>query len=136
MPSPAARIAPTPLKADSLQTGEERIMAGANTLTFTDDNFEADVLKADVPVLVDFWAQWCGPCLMLAPTIDELATTYQGKAKVGKVDVDQSAGVASQFGIQNIPTVLLFHNGQVVERIVGAKHKRDYQAAIDARLNR
>ena len=111
-------------------------MAGANTLTFTETSFEADVLKSDVPVLVDFWAQWCGPCLMLAPTIDELATAYQGKAKVGKVDVDQSAGLATQFGVQNIPTVLLFDKGQVVERIVGAKHKRDYQAAIDARLNR
>ncbi len=111
-------------------------MAGPNTLTFTESNFEAEVLKSDMPVLVDFWAQWCGPCLMLAPTIDELATTYQGKAKVGKVDVDQAAGLASQYGIQNIPTVLLFHKGQVAERIVGAKHKREYQTAIDARLSR
>jgi len=109
-------------------------MAGAHTLTFNDDNFEAEVLKSPVPVLVDFWAQWCGPCLMLAPTIDELAELYQGKAKVGKVDVDQAAGLATQYKIQNIPTVLIFDQGQQVERIVGAKHKRDYQASIDARL--
>ncbi len=111
-------------------------MAGANTLTFTEDNFEAEVLKSDVPVLVDFWAQWCGPCLMLAPTIDELATANQGQAKVGKVDVDSCAGLATQYGIQNIPTVLVFQNGQPVERIVGAKRKNDYQAVLDARLNR
>jgi len=111
-------------------------MAGANTLTFTDDNFEAEVLKSDVPVLVDFWAQWCGPCLMLAPTIDELATAYAGKAKIGKVDVDQAAGLASLYGIQNIPTVLIFNGGEQKERIVGAKHKRDYQAALDAQIGK
>jgi thioredoxin 1 len=109
-------------------------MAGANTLTFDESNFEAEVLKADVPVLVDFWAQWCGPCLMVAPTIDELATAYHGRAKVGKVDVDTAAGLASRYGVQNIPTVLVFHQGQQVERIVGAKHKRDYQAALDKQL--
>ncbi len=109
-------------------------MAGANTLTFTEDNFEAEVLKSDVPVLVDFWAQWCGPCLMVAQTIDEIAEDFAGKAKVGKVDVDSAATRASMYGIQNIPTVLLFHNGELAERIVGAKHKRDYEAAIKARL--
>lgn len=100
----------------------------------TDENFADQVLARPEPVLVDFWAQWCGPCLMLAPTIDELATLYQGKAKVGKVDVDQAAGLATTYKIQNIPTVLIFDKGQQVERIVGAKHKRDYQASIDARL--
>jgi thioredoxin 1 len=110
-------------------------MAGANTLTFDESNFETEVLKSDVPVLVDFWAQWCGPCLMLAPTIDELAQAYAGKAKVGKVNVDEAAGLASQYGIQNIPTVVLFHQGAQATRIVGAKHKREYQAAIDALLN-
>jgi len=111
-------------------------MAGAHTLTFDEGNFETEVLKSSVPVLVDFWAQWCGPCLMLAPTIDELAEAYEGRAKVGKVDVDQAAGLASQFGIQNIPTVVLFHQGQAVERIVGAKHKRDYQTALDRLISR
>ena len=109
-------------------------MAGAHTLTFNDDNFEAEVLNSPVPVLVDFWAQWCGPCLMLAPTIDELAELFQGKAKVGKVDVDAAAAIATQYGIQNIPTVLVFDKGQPVERMVGAKHKRDYQAALNNRL--
>jgi thioredoxin 1 len=109
-------------------------MAGANTLTFDDSNFEQEVLKSDMPVLVDFWAQWCGPCLQLAPTIDELAENFQGKAKVGKVDVDSAAALASQYGIQNIPTVLLFDKGEPVERVVGAKHRRDYEALINARL--
>ncbi len=109
-------------------------MAGAHTLTFDESNFEAEVLKSEVPVLVDFWAQWCGPCLMLAPTIDELAQDYQGRAKVGKVDVDTAAALASRYGIQNIPTVLVFHQGKQVERIVGAKHKREYQATLDRYL--
>jgi thioredoxin 1 len=109
-------------------------MAGQNTLTFNDGNFETEVVKANVPVLVDFWAQWCGPCLMIAPAIDELATAYVGKAKIGKVDVDQEPALASRLGVQNIPTVLLYVNGKLTERIVGAKHKRDYQAAIDAHL--
>lgn len=109
-------------------------MAGAHTLTFDEQNFDTEVLKSNVPVLVDFWAQWCGPCLMLAPTIDELATAYHGRAKVGKVDVDQCGNLAGQYGIQNIPTVLVFVNGQPVERLVGAKHKRDYQAALDNKL--
>jgi thioredoxin 1 len=109
-------------------------MAGVHTLAFDDSNFEAEVLKADVPVLVDFWAQWCGPCLMLAPTIDEIAESFRGRAKVGKVDVDTAAGLASQFGIQNIPTVLVFNKGQQAARIVGAKHKKDYEKAIEACL--
>ena len=109
-------------------------MAGAHTLTFNEDNFETEVLKSDVPVLVDFWAQWCGPCLMLAPTIDELAETFAGRAKVGKVDVDACGALASMYAVQNIPTVVLFHGGEAVERIVGAKHKRDYEAAINKRL--
>ena len=96
-------------------------MAGANTLHFTDDNFENEVLGSQVPVLVDFWAEWCGPCQILGPTIDELATEYAGKAKVGKVDVDKAQQVAMRFGIQNIPTVVLFENGEPVERIVGAR---------------
>jgi thioredoxin 1 len=111
-------------------------MAGAHILTFDDGNFEAEVLKSELPVLVDFWAQWCGPCLMLAPTIEELAETYAGKAKVGKVNVDEAAGLASKYAIQNIPTVLIFHKGAPAERIVGAKHKREYQAVLDKLLSR
>ncbi len=109
-------------------------MAGPNTLTLNEGNFEAEVVNSTVPVLVDFWAQWCGPCQMIAPAIDELATAYAGKAKVGKVDVDSDPGLASRLGVQNIPTVLVFASGKVAERIVGARHKRDYQAAIDAHL--
>ncbi|MBN2446142.1 MAG: thioredoxin [Phycisphaerae bacterium] len=109
-------------------------MAGQNTLHFTDDNFEAEVLQANTPVLVDFWAEWCGPCVMLAPTIDELADLYAGKVKVGKVDVDKAQQLAMQYGVQNIPTVVLFDKGEPVEKIVGARQKKDYQAAIDGRI--
>jgi thioredoxin 1 len=109
-------------------------MAGANTLHFTDDNFESEVLGSQVPVLVDFWAEWCGPCQILGPTIDELASEYAGKAKVGKVDVDKAQQIAMRFGIQNIPTVVLFENGEPVERIVGARNKKDYKAILDARV--
>ncbi len=109
-------------------------MAGPNTLTFDNDNFDREVLQSDVPVLVDFWAQWCGPCQMVGPVIDELATEYRGKVKVGKVDVDTAGELAGRFGVQNIPTVVLFDKGQAVERIVGARAKRDYKKVVDSRL--
>jgi thioredoxin 1 len=107
-------------------------MAGVNTLTFDDDSFESAVLNSEIPVLVDFWAEWCGPCVMLAPTIDELADDNQGKIKVGKLDVDKAQKIALEYGVQNIPTVILFSNGQPVERLVGAKKKKEYQTVIDA----
>jgi thioredoxin 1 len=108
-------------------------MAGANTLTFTDANFDAEVIQSDKPVLVDFWAEWCGPCQLLAPTIDELAGEYAGRVKVGKVDVDSAQKVAFKYGIQQIPTVMVFDKGQPVERMIGAKNKREYKAILDAR---
>ncbi len=98
-------------------------MASANTLEFTDANFESEVLKSSVPVLVDFWAEWCMPCRMLTPTIDALATETVGKAKVGKVNVDNSRDIAMKFGIQSIPTVMVFKNGQLVKKWVGVVQK-------------
>lgn len=109
-------------------------MAGANTLEFTEESFDSDVLNADVPVLVDFWAEWCGPCQLIAPVIDELATEYAGRIKVGKVDVDKCPNISARFGVSNIPTVIVFQGGRPVERIVGAKTKRDYKAVVDAKL--
>ena len=105
-------------------------MAGADTLTITSANFKSEVLDSAVPVLVDFWAEWCGPCRMLGPTIDQVATEVKGKAKVGKLDIDSAQEVAVQLGIQSIPTVILFKNGQAVNRWVGIRPKVDYVNAI------
>ncbi len=109
-------------------------MAGANVMQFDDTNFESEVIQSTTPVLVDFWAEWCGPCQMLAPTIDELATDLAGKVKVGKLNVDLAPGVAARFGVQSIPTVILFQAGQSVERIVGARKKADYRNVISQKL--
>ena len=109
-------------------------MAGANTLTFTDSGFDADVLKSDVPVLVDFWAEWCGPCRMMAPTIDAVADEYAGKVKVGKLDVDSNGQTAMRYNIRGIPTLLVFKQGQVVEQKVGAVGKADVVRMLSAHL--
>lgn len=110
-------------------------MAGNNTLTFTDAAFDTDVLNSDVPVLVDFWAEWCGPCRMMTPTVDALADEYQGKLKVGKVNVDENGGVAMRYGIRSIPTLLLFKGGRVVEQRVGVMGKSDLQKLIDSHVS-
>jgi len=105
-----------------------------NTLTFTDASFDQDVINADVPVLVDFWAEWCGPCRMMTPTVDAIATDYQGRLKVGKVNVDENGGIAMRYNIRGIPTLLLFKGGKVVEQKVGAVGKTDVQKMVDAHL--
>jgi thioredoxin 1 len=109
-------------------------MASENTLTFTDASFDRDVLNADQPVLVDFWAEWCGPCRMMTPTIDALATEYAGKLKIGKLNVDENTGIAARYGIRGIPTLLLFKQGKVVEQRVGAMGKTDLQRLIDTHV--
>ena len=100
-------------------------------LEITDSNFEETVLKSDKPVMVDFWAAWCGPCRMVGPVIDELSEEYEGKAVVGKVDIDSNQQYAAQFGVRNIPTVLVFKNGELVDRKVGVSSKNDYAQALD-----
>ena len=99
-------------------------MAGQGILELTDANFDADVLKSPQPVMVDFWAAWCSPCRALAPIVDELATAYSGKVKVGKMDVDTSPVTPQRYGVRGVPTLLIFKNGQVQEQIVGYA-KRD-----------
>jgi thioredoxin 1 len=106
-------------------------MAGSNTLTFTDTAFDSDVLKSEVPVLVDFWAEWCGPCRQMTPTIDALASQYDGKVKIGKLNVDDNGQTAMRYNVRSIPTLLLFKGGQVVEQRVGAMGKGDVQKMID-----
>ena len=104
-------------------------------LQVTDASFDEVVLKSDKPVLVDFWATWCGPCRMLGPVIEELATEYEGRVVVGKVDVDNNQEFAGKYGIRNIPTVLVFQNGEVVGRQVGVAPKKTYTDALDGLLS-
>nr|WP_294936283.1 thioredoxin [uncultured Flavobacterium sp.] len=103
-------------------------------IAITDATFEEVVLKSDKPVLVDFWAAWCGPCRMVAPIVDQISEEYAGKAVIGKVDVDANQEFAAKYGVRNIPTVLIFQNGEVVGRQVGVAPKNTYTEAIDALL--
>ena len=106
----------------------------AHEIELTDGNFEQEVLKADIPVLVDFWAEWCGPCRMIAPAVDELAGEYAGKIKVGKVNVDNNQQTAATYGIRSIPTLLLFKDGEVVNQMVGVQPKEKIAEAIKKAL--
>jgi thioredoxin 1 len=106
-------------------------MAGPSTLEFTDQNFDTEVLTSDVPVVVDFWAEWCGPCRMLTPTIDAIATEYQGKVKVGKLDTETNRSAAMKFKINLLPTILVFKGGQVVHKFVGLTQKGDFQQVLN-----
>lgn len=109
-------------------------MAGNNTVTFTDGTWENEVLQSDVPVLVDFWAEWCGPCRQMTPTVDALATEYAGKVKIGKLNVDDNGQTATRYHVRGIPTFLLFKNGQVVEQKVGALGKTDLAKLLDSHV--
>ena len=106
-------------------------MGSANIVTLTQANFNNEVLQSQNPVLVDFWAEWCGPCKMLAPILDELAEEYNGRVRIGKVNIDEYQELAAQYGIRSIPTLLLFKKGQVAEQLVGLRSKRDLKASFD-----
>ena len=106
-------------------------MAGKSTLEFTDTNFDSEVVASDVPVVVDFWAEWCGPCRMLAPTIDAIAEEFAGKAKVGKLDTETSRSAAMKYRINMLPTILVFKGGEVVHKFVGLTQKAEFQQVLN-----
>src|ERR1044071_3341061 len=106
-------------------------MAALNMVVLTQENFAKEVLQSTTPVLVDFWAEWCGPCKMISPILDELADEYDGRVKICKVNIDEQQGLASEYGVRAIPTLLLFDKGQVADQIVGLRSKRDLKASFD-----
>jgi len=107
-------------------------MAAPNVVTLTQENFAKEVLQSQTPVLVDFWASWCGPCKMLSPILDELAQEYDGRIKIGKVNTDEQPELASEYRIQAMPTMLFFKQGQVAKQVVGLKSKRELQSSFES----
>lgn len=105
-------------------------MAG-NLIDFTDQNFESEVLKSETPTMVDFWAEWCAPCKMIAPTVEALAEEYAGKIRIGKLNIDENPSTPTKFGIRGIPTLIIFKNGEPFNQIVGVKSKADLKSAIE-----
>ncbi len=106
-------------------------MAGENIVTVNEQNYDQEVTRSSTPVLVDFWAEWCGPCKMIAPSLNELAEEYKGRAKIAKVNVDDNQSLAVKFKISGIPALFMVKNGEVVEQVVGARSKKDFKAMID-----
>lgn len=104
-------------------------------LELTDGNWEQEVTNSDLPVLVDFWAVWCGPCRMIGPIVEELSTEYEGKIKVGKMNVDENRGIPGKYGIRSIPTLLIFKNGEVVDKLVGVVPKSTIVSKLEAQMN-
>lgn len=110
-------------------------MAGNGTIEITDDNFDAEVLQSDIPVLIDFWAEWCAPCRMLTPTIEALAKEYEGRIKVGKLNTEDARDTAAKYQIRSIPTVMLFRNGEVINQFVGVQPKERFVEELDKALD-
>jgi thioredoxin 1 len=109
-------------------------MASDNIVTLTSSNFDEETRRSETPILVDFWAEWCGPCRIVAPVLEQLAADYQGRARVGKVNVDEHSGIASRYGVQSIPTLLLFKQGKVVEQYIGATSRDVLAKLLDKHL--
>ena len=104
----------------------------SNAMAVTDGNFEAEVINSETPVVVDFWAEWCGPCKLIAPVLDELAGEYDGKVRITKLNVDENPEMAGKYGVRSIPTLLFFKGGQIVDQVIGAASKPDLQKRLDA----